>query len=268
MTSLISPRTLIEAFLPAAGDVDLLCIYDTANQVGIEDQPVRLALRRLIAVGDIEQHGRGRAGRIWLTDVGRSRLASDRLAVQLAFAQDAGHAPWGGKWRLLGFSAPGPSRAIRDAFRRRVAARGAAALSTGLYVTPHDLSSLVSPQAVPYLVTAEAETLTVRGLTEPREIVEHLWPADATIDAYSVIARTVAFGSNEIAHLSEAAALTRQLHLAEALEHALRNDPLIPHELRVGRWEPAHLRRRWLESWHEARRQSGGDLIYRGWLPE
>nr|WP_223159962.1 PaaX family transcriptional regulator [Leucobacter sp. cx-169] len=244
------------------GEVSLALIYDTANQVGIDDQPVRLALRRLIAAGDIEQYGRGRAGRISLTDSGNHRLSSDRIAVLLAFAQDAGQAPWDGSWRILGMSAPEAERAVRDAFRREVLSLGAASFSTGLYVTPHELTSLLSPSISPYLVTATAEAITMRGVTDPHEIVEALWPAAPVTDAYASLAQAIDDDD------SDAAPLVRQLRLADALETALRGDPLIPSELRSGQWKPADIRRRWVDSWGEAGSHESTGLIYAGWLPE
>lgn len=262
MTGQISPRTLIEAFLPFQGEVDLGRIYDTANEVGIEDQPVRLTIRRLVSVGDIEQRGRGRAGYIELTEAGRARLSGDRIAVQFVFAQDAGRAPWDGLWRLLGISAPESQRAVRDAFRRDIVSLGAVSCSTGLYVTPHDLTPLLSPEVGPYLVAAVAEKLTVRGLTDPREIVESLWPAQRTIDGYASLARALD------AAPEGASSLARQLRLADVLEGALRNDPLIPSELRAGPWGPARLRRRWLECWDQVRDRTDTSPIFQGWLPD
>lgn len=262
MIGQIAPRTLIEAHLPFAGEVELSVIYDTATRVGIEDQPVRLALRRLISAGDVEQRGRGRAGAIELTDLGRARLAADRIAVRLAFAQDAGHASWDGLWRLLGISAPESERAVRDAFRRDIVGLGAALFSTGLYVTPHDLSAFLPPEVGPYLVTAASESLTMRGITDPRDIAESLWPAQHTIDAYAALDRSLA----DLPRGGSGVAL--QLRLADALELALRDDPLLPSELRSGPWGPAATRHRWLDCWDAARGDDGTALIYRGWLTE
>ncbi|MGP5243252.1 PaaX family transcriptional regulator C-terminal domain-containing protein, partial [Corynebacterium variabile] len=69
----ITPRTLVEAFLPFEGEVSLAEVYAVANLAGLEDQPVRLAIRRLVAAGDVVQHGRGRAGSLTLTGTGLRR---------------------------------------------------------------------------------------------------------------------------------------------------------------------------------------------------
>ena len=258
MSNGITPRTLLEAFLPFDGTVDLSLIYGTADELGLGDQPVRLALKRLVAAGEVLQVGRGRAGTLELTEVGRARLAADRLAVQFALAQDAGEAPWDGLWRLLAIRAPESDRGTRDKFRREVVGLGAAACSTGLYVTPHDVTQLLSPGIGKYLVTADTERLTVHECDDPLEIAASLWPPGPTLDAYLPLANL----------LDEApkrgSVIERQLQLADGLECAMRGDPLLPRELRVGEWAPANLRRRWLDAWTHLHTCS--DSVFRGWI--
>ncbi|WP_341974734.1 PaaX family transcriptional regulator [Microbacterium sp. LWO13-1.2] len=260
MNSQIAPRTIIEAFLPLDGDVSLAVIYDTANQLGVDDQPVRLALRRLIGSGDIEQRGRGRSGAIFLTDEGQRRMHRDRVGLNLAFEQDAGRAPWDGCWRLVAISAPESERAIRDSLRRDLLGLGAAPISTGLYASPHDLTGLLSSDAMPYLVTAVAEQLAIRGLTESKEIASSLWHAAPTLDAYGALAHAIEGDDDSLP------ALVRQLRLADALDRALRDDPLIPPELRDTPWPPTEVRRQWLIRWNDAASQAGTASIYEGWI--
>ncbi|MGO1306632.1 MAG: PaaX family transcriptional regulator [Microbacterium gubbeenense] len=260
MTSHISPRTLLEALLPFDGDASLGVVYDTANLVHIKDQPVRLALRRLIAAGDIVQVGRGRGGTIALTSSGRARLSRDRVGLQLAFSQDSDLAGWDGNWHLLALGAPESERAIRDAFRRDVQALGAASISTGLYLTPHDVAPLLPEQVGRYLVTATATTMSVRGMTEPRAITEALWPAHDTVTSYTAL--DAALDADD----DETDPLARQLFLAGALDAALRNDPLVPPELRRTPWPPTEIRRRWLTHWHDAISSAEGPQVYQGWL--
>lgn len=168
MTPQISPRTVVEAFLPTCGTVPLSIIYDTANAAGLSDQPVRLMIRRLIAAGDVSQEGRGRAG-------------------------------------ALG--------------------------------------------------------LNLRGLTDPTAIADALWPAPPILRAYE--------GVTQALHADKADALApivvRQLRLADALERAIRDDPLIPPELREGPWEPAQIRAKWSRQWNQLTAAAEGDQIIRGW---
>lgn len=260
MTPRISPRTVIEAFLPPTGSARLADIYDTAQLAGLDDQPVRLAIRRLIANGEAEQAGRGRAGTLALTSSGRRRLERDRRSLGLAVAQDAGEAPWDGHWRLMAVTTPERERAIRDTLRRSLHELGAVAISTGLYVSPHDLFTELPDGVEPYLSTATTADLTVRGTTSPREIAEALWPSEPTVAAYSTLDDAL----HRDAEDTSVPAVVRMLHLADALDLAIREDPLLPLELRRAPWAPSRTRTAWALRW-DTLADEAETPIYQGW---
>lgn len=260
MTQVIAPRTVIEAFLPHTGDASLRDIYDTANLAGLADQPVRLALRRMVAGGDVEQNGRGRAGTLRLTAGGRRRLERDRRSLALAFAQDAGDAPWGGRWHLIAVSIPERERAVRDSLRRDLHELGAVAISTGLYVSPNRLAAELPDEAGPYLTTATTDDLDIRGTTEPTAVAESLWPSRPTIAAYSAVDEALRRDAAD----PGVAVVVRRLRLAEAMEAAMRGDPLLPLELRDAPWPPSMARAAWADRWNALSEQAH-DPLYRGW---
>ncbi|MDQ0425099.1 PaaX family transcriptional regulator [Cellulomonas iranensis] len=296
MTPAVAPRTALEALLPPDGAVPLALVYDTANLAGLDDQPVRLAIRRAVAAGDVVQAGRGRAGTVALTDAGRRRLARDRIALSLAFAQDAGDAPWDGRWHLVALTVPERERAVRDALRRELLASGAAAVATSLYVSPHDLTDVLPAQARSTTATAVATTLDVRGVDDPLVLAETLWPAGPVVAAYDAVTSALAAdgaagdgagggaagggpcggaggrGAARTGTTTEGDAAgpvpvaVRQLRLADALERAMRDDPLLPPGLRPEPWPPAAARRAWRARWDALRALPGGDAVYRGWL--
>ncbi|WP_152361937.1 PaaX family transcriptional regulator [Microlunatus speluncae] len=245
MSTQIAPRTVIETLVPLRGETGLRSVYDAANAVGIADQPLRLAIRRMITAGELEQHGRGRTGSLTLTRSGRIRLDRDQLALNLAAAQDDGEVRWDGAWRLIAISAPERLRALRDGLRRDLLAAGAAKISTGLYLSPHDLTGLLDESARAHLVTAEARSLDLRGLDDPRDIGEQLWPAAAIIRRYDDVARAV-----EADDLTWPVAV-RRIRLADALERAMRDDPLLPPELRAKPWPPTRHRLAWRARWSQ-----------------
>lgn len=262
MTAPIAPRTVVEAFLPASGEVPLADIYDTANLAGIDDQPLRLAIRRLIAAGDVAQHGRGRAGTLTLTAAGRHRLQRDRHSLALAFAQDAGDSPWDGRWRLIAVSVPERDRAVRDMLRRELSELGAVAISTALYVSPHNLLGALSVDAHAYRSTATSDDLDVHGTTAPLAIAEALWPHTPIVNAYTVIDEAL----REEAADNSTPGVVRQLQLADALERAMRDDPLLPLELRGDPWAPTEIRAAWAHRWG-ALQEANGSMLYQGWWP-
>ncbi|GAA4609042.1 phenylacetic acid degradation operon negative regulatory protein [Actinoplanes octamycinicus] len=259
-----TPRTVVEAFLPTDGAAPLDLLYDTANAAGLDDQPVRLTIRRMTATGEIVQTGRGRRGAIALTDAGRARLGRDRLALRLALGQDHGQTRWDGRWHLLAVSVPESDRTVRDALRRELTEAGAAPVSTGLYLSPHDLGPLLGAAHAGHLVRAAASTLDVRGVTEPTAIAELLWPAAPIIAGYTVVERAVA-RARTATDSGVPAVLAHQLRLADALERAMRPDPLVPPELRAD-WPPSLIRRAWRETWAALAARLPEELLYRGWL--
>lgn len=260
MSPSIAPRTVIEAYLSPAGDASLADIYDTANLAGVGDQPVRLAIRRMIARGDVVQNGRGRAGTLELTESGRRQLERDRQSLALVAAQDAGEAPWDGRWRLIAVTTPERDRAVRDTLRRELQELGAVAMSTGLYVSPHDLVVELPDHVRPYLSSATTDDLDVRGITDPRAIAEALWPSRPTVAAYSVLDDALRRDDSD----TGVAASVRMLLLADALENAVRDDPLLPRELRDDPWPPSASRAAWADRWDDLSEQ-GQSPLYRGW---
>ena len=260
MTSTIAPRTIIEAFLPSSGAVELSIIYTAANALGIADQTLRLALRRMIDRGFITQHGRGRSGAITLTAVGRGQIEQDRLGLQLARLQDTGALRWDGRWRLIAISMPEQQRSTRDAIRRELLAAGAASLATALFASPHDLTQMLEDSVHPHLVTATATDLTVRGQTKAADIAEELWPAAPINAGYDMVAQAL-----DQDDTTETVQL-RKIRLADALERAIRYDPLLPPELRQEPWRPTRLRLAWTKLWNSMQ-TDGERQPYAGWLP-
>lgn len=243
MTSDIAPRTVIETLVPIDDERELRAVYDAGNAVGIPDQPVRLTIRRMIAAGELEQRGRGRNGTIAYTAAGRIRIERDRAALALAARQDRGSEQWDGHWSLFAISAPERLRSIRDRLRLELLGAGAVRLSTGLYVSPHTLGGMLDVDDNQYLVTARATDLDIRGITDPAEIAELLWPAADIVGHYRVV--EAALAADDASDATE----TRQIRLADALEKAMRTDPLVPPELRAAPWTPAKTRREWRHRW-------------------
>lgn len=256
----VSPRTVIEAFLPLVGDASLADVYDTANLAGLADQPVRLAIRRMVSSGDVEQIGRGRAGSLRLTSAGRRRLERDRQSLALASAQDGGDAPWDGRWRLIAVTTPENKRAVRDMLRRQLYEVGAVAISTGLYVSPHDLIPELPDAVGPYLSTATTDDLDVRGSSDPKTIAEELWPSQPIVAAYATLEEALCADTSN----TDVPVVVRMLRLAEALEQAIREDPLLPLELRRAPWSPSQTRVAWAERWEGLSERTQRPL-YAGW---
>ncbi|MEV7601749.1 PaaX family transcriptional regulator C-terminal domain-containing protein [Kitasatospora sp. NPDC089797] len=261
-----APRTVVEACFDPQGTASLAYVYDLAAAAGLADQPVRLAIRRLEAAGVLRQEGRGRKGRLLLTDTGRLRTDQDARFIALAYAQDAGRAPWDGHWRLHTFSVPEQHRPERDALRAALTRLGAAPLAPGAYLSPHDLrAELVTETSEStvggYLITAEATRLTGPGFTDPASTAERLWPAADTVRAYRPLADALARQSPTTSDPTEL--VVAALELSDAFSRALEQDPLLPPELRPAPWPPSRLRNDFREQWTAIRDRAPDLSLFR-----
>lgn len=98
--------------------------------------------------------------------------------------------------------------------------------------------------------------------SSPLAIAEALWPHTPIVNAYAVIEEAL----REEAADSSSPGVVRQLKLADALERAMRDDPLLPPELRRDPWAPTEIRAAWAHRW-DALQEADGSVLYQGWWP-
>jgi phenylacetic acid degradation operon negative regulatory protein len=248
-----TPREVVELSLATHGRAALSTVYDAANLLGVADQPLRLAIRRLSEAGIVEQTGRGRAGSLRSTARGRRRALLAEAYWDFALRQDAGEPGWDGLWHLLAFSVPESHRALRDALRAALSRLGAAPLTPGLFVSPHDLSAALEAEhdggVGGYLTTATARSVQHAG-RPLADVVGDLWPLGALRDAYTDLLGVMDRWSGPATRGGPAAALAGYVAVHAALERAMGPDPLLPPELLPpdwpGRCARDRVRRDWL----------------------
>jgi phenylacetic acid degradation operon negative regulatory protein len=251
-TSAPAPREVVEIALSATGRADLAAVYDSANLLGIGDQPLRLAIRRLVAAGLVEQVGRGRGGSIRSTDEGRRRAALDEAYWDFAVQQDEGLAPWDGRWRLVAFSVPESLRAERDRLRAALARLGAAPLTPGLFVSPHDLVPALEAETgggIGRFLTTVVATDVQHAGRPVADDVARLWPLDDLAAAYRELERVMDARAADHRTGDDAAALAGHIAVHAALDRAMGPDPLLPRELLRPDWPGARARARVRREW-------------------
>jgi phenylacetic acid degradation operon negative regulatory protein len=236
----ITPRAVLTNCFGAAGQTPLDVVYDAAAVLGISDQPLRLAIRRLVSAGMIEQIGRGRRGQLRLTDQALKRDLLDNEYWNFATRQDHGEQRWDRQWRLIAFSIPETRRADRDALRAALTRLSAAALTPGLFVSPHDLTTALqaelSPRNLDDLTLATATSLTYHGTTIER-LTTQLWPLDTLSTRYDTLDRVITHEEGNLGDDAEPARrLAARIAILTALTAALLPDPLLPPELLPTDW--------------------------------
>lgn len=258
----VAPRTVIEACFDRAGVAELDVVYAVGQAVGLADQAVRLAIRRLEAAGQLVQTGRGRKGRLSLTASARAHTARERGYLAFAHAQDEGRIAWDGLWRLILFSISETRRTERDALRNALTSLGAAPLIPGAYLSPHDLREdlVAALGVVPEHTFLETETLEVPGADDAPAIVATLWPLAEIRAAYEPLATALdELDAQEEEAAPDVAEIATALRLAELFTRGMEADPLLPPEILDNDWPPVRTRRRFRHRWTRLR-ESGPEL--------
>jgi phenylacetic acid degradation operon negative regulatory protein len=250
----IAPRAVVEQCLDAlGGEVGLGDVFDVAGVLGVEEQPVRLALRRLVVAGAVVQSGRGRAALLTWTGAAGRRAALDAEYWRFAADLDRGVEQWDGVWSLLAFSVPESRRADRDALRAVLTRLGAAALTPGLYLSPYDLGPALTaelPGRDPALdlTVARASQVHHGGLPVEERIPE-LWPLDDLRAEYAVLDRAVDRWAEHAAEGEPVLRLAARIAVGAAVETAVGPDPLLPPTLLPADWPGAWVRARVRALW-------------------
>lgn len=248
----ITPRAFIENAFDDSGVVSLRLLYDAARVLGLDEQPVRLAIRRLAAAGYLSQVGRGRAGELFLSDSAIQRHRLDREYWEFSLALDVGAVHWDGVWHLYAFSIPELRRADRDALRVALGYLGAAQLTPGLYISPYDLRPDIATELSPRDVSGDVTHLGAtqvehQGRPLAGQIAE-LWDLADLHLRYRGLTEALDLGERQLAvETSPATRLATRVVMLSALNHALVPDPLLPPDLLPTDWPGAAVRQRFAE---------------------
>ncbi len=281
----VPTRTLVEGMVRTDGTVDAGELYAVAGELGMTDQQVRLCIKRMAADGLLVQEGRGRRAVLRETDRARRSAEPEVGFVRHMYAQDAGLAPWDGRWHLVAFAVPESARAARDSLRETLVRLGGAAVQGGAYVSanawePHvetEVERLGVGDCVTLLTTTD---LRIAGDRDPLALARRLWPLDDLAEGHR---RLAALAADHLARLTTgtpgattgsapgsapatgAAPPTRAEQLAVAVELAAEftrahaPDPLLPPELLPRPWPGTEARALTADCWRLLRRAARQD---------
>ncbi|MCS3778862.1 PaaX family transcriptional regulator C-terminal domain-containing protein [Tsukamurella ocularis] len=250
---LISTRALIEAMLREDATIDAGELYAVADALGMGDQQVRLAIKRLVTEGRFTVAGRGRGAVLTATDATRAGLEPDREHVRLMYAQDRGDAPWDGVWHLAGFAVPESEREARSALRDAILALGGAPVQGGLYVSSHAWEETLRETAreagsEAYLTILSCTDLDVGG-ARGAAAAQRLWPLDGLADGHRRLADLATEALARIPNATHAERLALTVGLVAEFTRAHDPDPLLPPELLPPNWIGARARTDAARAW-------------------
>jgi phenylacetic acid degradation operon negative regulatory protein len=244
----IPTRVLVLGMAHEDGTIDAAELQQVAEACGQTPEQIRSCLRRLVAEGLFDRHGRGGAARFEATAAGMAALGSTVERTRLAYAQDAAGRGWDRTWRLVAFAIPEARRAARDSLRDRLLALGGAAVQGGLYVSPHPWHKDVRAEAerlgVDDLVTlATSDDLELGGERDPRELVQRLWPIariaeryERFVAHYEPVPDALVDLKRRRQRLTDSVFLSGALAMAVEYQEVFADDPLLPPELLPRPW--------------------------------
>ncbi|UDY35744.1 PaaX family transcriptional regulator C-terminal domain-containing protein [Dermatobacter hominis] len=274
----VPTRLMVLGLAHRDGSVHGAELYPVAAECGISDETVRSCMRRLIADGLFLREGEGRDAVFSATEAGRAALEVTHQRHLMAYAQDAAGRGWDRRWRLVAFAIPESRRAARDAFRDHLRILGGAAIQPGLYVSPHRWTAEVTEEAerlgIPeHVSTLTTEDLHVGGETNPRTLVERLWPLDEVarryddfIATYRDVPEALEAMRRRHERISEHDFLPGALHIAIRFNECFEMDPLLPPELLPRPWpgkEAREVLARCRRIGVLAREDKGGPALFR-----
>lgn len=245
---MLPTRVLVLGMAHENGTILAEELVPVAEACGQTPEQVRSCLRRLVSEGLFTREGSGRRARYLATELGMKALGSNMERHRLAYVQDHAGRGWDRKWRLVAFAIPEARRAARDAFRDRLLVMGGAAITNGLYVSPHRWDKDVAGEAerlgVADAVTqASTDDLHVGAVTDPRELVRRLWPIDEIADRYERFVEEYrgvpdALEAMRRRHerLADAVFLPGALTVTVEFASIFADDPLLPPELLPRPW--------------------------------
>ncbi|MFI7693026.1 PaaX family transcriptional regulator C-terminal domain-containing protein [Nonomuraea sp. NPDC049655] len=269
----VPTRMLVEALVRTDLTVDAGELYATANLLDMNDQQVRLCIKRLVAEGRFVQEGRGRKAILRATGSTGRAMGLDVEFVTHAYRQDAGLAPWDGAWHLVAFTVPESARPARDALRAALTLLGGAPVHGGLYISANPWEPHVEEHARRLDVLGHVTFLTTRDLrrgeeSDPVALARAMWPLGEIAERYD---RLAAVAEPRLRFLQEHAEpsdkpgsseprrLTIAVELAAEFTRAMEADPLLPPELLPRPWPGARARTLAARCWSLLEEQTGKD---------
>jgi len=249
----LSTRSFVISMVREDGTLAADELYDVGEACGFTLHQIRLCLARLVQEGQFVQEGRGRKANLRTTDLGHRTFVPELEHFQLGFLQDAGRAPWDGRWHLVGFSIDEERRAARNTLRAALLWTGAP-MAGGLYVSPNAWENRIDAVATDLgvadsLVYVDTDHLRVGALTDPPLVAAHLWPLDDIAKRWQRFTEEAQPLWHQLAAEEAADQFERVRFLAgvvsisAAFEACLRHDPLLPPELLPQPWPGTEARR-------------------------
>ena len=168
------------------------------GDLGLSPMAVRTVLSRMTRKGWLTAERVGTRSWYGLTPRGRKLLESGRERIY----HPASVAEWDGDWSVVVFSVPEARRRLRDALRVRLAWLGCGPLTSGVWISPHDVRTEVLEIAADLKLARHVEIFRGAHLahSSPERLVAQCWDLAGLDRRYAAF---IARWSQELDHCRE-----------------------------------------------------------------
>jgi phenylacetic acid degradation operon negative regulatory protein len=143
------------------------------GQLGLSPMAVRTVLSRMTRKGWLTAERLGTRSWYGLTPKGRKLLESGRERIY----HPTGSATWDSRWSVVVFSIPETRRRLRDALRVRLSWLGCGPLTSGVWISPHDVHAQILDIAAELKLARNLEIFRGEHLahSSPERLVAQCW---------------------------------------------------------------------------------------------
>ena len=233
------------------------------GQLGLSPMAVRTVLSRMTRKGWLTAERLGNRSWYGLTPRGRKLLESGRERIY----RPTSGASWDGRWSVIVFSVPETRRRLRDALRVRLSWLGCGLLTSGAWISPHDVRAEVLDIAAELKLGKNLEIFRGehQAHSSPERLVEQCWDLAGLDRRYAAF---IARWSREFEHCSQcgmtgaragihkpctapADCFRRRFLLVHEYRAFPLEDPLLPGPLLPAGWN-GKVAARLFETYHDA----------------
>lgn len=228
-----------DSIRPHGGEIGMRSLIRLMAPLELSPRAVRAAVSRIARQGWLRTCRVGRRAFYSLTPQGAWRVEQ---GVRRVYQVEP--APWDGRWRLLTYAIPEGRRVARDRLRRELTWLGLGPLSRSTWVTPHNLTDLLSELAGAHGLDGHVAIFEAAHLGPGRDraLVERCWDLGAIGARYRAFTATTGRRAAALRRrlrkraLSDAACFAEKILLVHEYRKFLFVDPGLPAALLPADW--------------------------------
>ncbi|MFQ5592928.1 MAG: PaaX family transcriptional regulator C-terminal domain-containing protein [Anaerolineae bacterium] len=153
------------------------------GQLDLSEAAVRSVLWRMTRKGWLTMDRSGPKSFYCLTDKGRKLLEEGEQRIY----HPPRNKPWDSSWYLIAYSIPEDRRRLRDRLRVRLLWLGCGALTSGVWISPHNIRDEVEDIATSLDITGHIEVFCAQhlGFSDVHDLISQCWDLPAVNARYA-----------------------------------------------------------------------------------